>query len=310
MLEPASSLDRRRPFTRAQALAAGIRPGALAGRAFVKLFHGVYAYRTLEITPCVWTEAALLVHPPTAYASHSSAARVYELPIPVLPGEHVTVRCRSDRRRPGTFHHHLAPSDPDVRVIRGIRVSAPEQLFCELAELLGLVDLVVAGDALVRRYNVDPARLMAVADRAPRSARSPARRAAAYVRRDVDSPMETRVRMLLVLAGLPEPQVNVKVRWPDGRVRYRFDLCYPEWKLVIEYDGRQHRDDLDQWDRDIGRRDWMDAEGWSFVPVVARGVYRRPDETIERVCSALARAGATLPRRLSEDWRAHFPVLG
>jgi very-short-patch-repair endonuclease len=122
--------------------------------------------------------------------------------------------------------------------------------------------------------------------------------------------METKLRLLLVLAGLPEPEVNVKVRWPDGRVRYRFDLCYRDLKLVVEYDGQHHRADLDQWDHDIVRRDWMDGEGWSFVPVVARGVYRRPDETLERVRAALVRAGAKgLPKRLSAEWRAHFPVL-
>ncbi len=128
----------------------------------------------------------------------------------------------------------------------------------------------------------------AVARAAPRVRRN-ARRAALHVRSGVDSPMETRLRMLLVLAGLPEPVVNHVIRWEDGRVRYRFDLSWPQWRLVVEYDGRQHRDDLDQWDTDIARRDWMDAKGWSFVPVVARGVHRRPDETLERVRSALVR---------------------
>ena len=35
-----------------------------------------------------------------------------------------------------------------------------------------------------------------------------ARRAARFVRDGVDSAMETRLRMLLVLAGLPAPEVN------------------------------------------------------------------------------------------------------
>ena len=86
------------------------------------------------------------------------------------------------------------------------------------------------------------------------------------------------------------------------------DLCWPEHKVVVEYDGRQHRDDLDQWDTDIARRDWMDAEGWTFVPVVARGVYSRPDETLERVRSALERCGARVPKRLSTEWEAFFAV--
>jgi hypothetical protein len=52
--------------------------------------------------------------------------------------------------------------------------------------------------------------------------------------------METRVRLLIVLAGLPEPKVNMIVRITNGKWRWRFDLCYPEYKLIIEYDGRRH----------------------------------------------------------------------
>ena len=39
-----------------------------------------------------------------------------------------------------------------------------------------------------------------------------ARRAASLAREGVDSPQETRLRLLLVLAGLPEPRVNLIIR--------------------------------------------------------------------------------------------------
>jgi very-short-patch-repair endonuclease len=300
-------LDVRHPFTRASALDAGISDARLESIEFCRVFHGVYVHRSTGVTPLVRVAAALLVHPDTAYASHLSAARVYGLPIPAGAEEHVSVRHRRDRRRTRQFRHHLAPAGPEIRLVHGLRVSAPAQLFCELGELLGLVDLVVAGDALVRWHGATPDALIRAAE-----VRGCTRtiRAARLVRAEVDSPMETKVRLLIVLAGLPEPQVNVKIRWPDGAVRYRFDLAYPEFKVAIEYDGRQHRADLDQWDHDISRRDWMDGAGWALVPVVARGVYRRPDETLERVRVALVRAGCSgLPRRLSEEWRAHFPVI-
>jgi hypothetical protein len=74
--------------------------------------------------------------------------------------------------------------------------------------------------------------------------------------------METRLRMLIVLAGLPEPVVDFKGYWEDGTVRYRFDLSYPDHKIVVEYDGRQHRDDLTQWDHDVERGEWFDDDGW------------------------------------------------
>jgi very-short-patch-repair endonuclease len=306
---PAAQLDLRRPFTRSQALVAGISDGALRGPRFQRLCHGVYVSRGAEVSARTRVEAVLLVHSGSAYASHASAGRIYGLPLPVLPEEHVTVQHRRDRRRAGAVRHHLAAPGAAVRVLHGVRVSTPDRLFVELAEQLDLVDLVVAGDALVRWHRVDPAQLVAAAQGASGRVGRLARRAASLVRRDVDSPTESKLRMLLVLAGLPEPVVNHKVRWPDGEVRFRFDLSYPKIKVLVEYDGRQHRDDLDRWDADLARRDWLDAEGWIVVPVVARGLYRRPDQTLARVRDALARAGVVVPRPESDEWRRYFPVV-
>lgn len=302
-------LDRTRPFTRAQARAAGISDGVLRGPAFQRLEHGVYVCHTVDLTARLRLEALLLVHPPGAYASHASAGRVYGLPLPVLPDEHVTVGHRRDRRRVGSVRHHLAAPGARARILHGVPVSLPVPLFVELAEQLDLVDLVVAGDALVRWHRVTPEQLVAAARVLPGRVGRLARRAAALVRRDVDSPTESRLRMLLVLAGLPEPVVNHRIRWPDGEVRFRFDLSYPGVKVLVEYDGRQHRDDLDRWDADLDRRDWLDAHGWVVVPVVARGLYRRPDETLGRVRDALTRAGMGTSRTSSNEWRRYFPVV-
>lgn len=180
-------------------------------------------------------------------------------------------------------------------------------MFVELAELLHLVDLVVVGDALVRMNLVTPEALREFCAASSAPGVRLARRAAGYVRERVDSPMETRLRMLMVLAGLPEPKIDHRIRWPDGRVRYRFDLSYPDLKILVEYDGRQHRDDLDQWDHDADRKDWLDAHGWLHVPVFSRGIYRDPAKTIRRAEAAIRSRGGRLPRRLSDDWRPYFP---
>lgn len=71
--------------------------------------------------------------------------------------------------------------------------------------------------------------------------------------------MESRLRMLIVLAGLPEPEVNREVLDAHGRLLHRFDLSHPHHKILVEYEARQHREDLDQWDHDTDRRDWLDA---------------------------------------------------
>ena len=48
--------------------------------------------------------------------------------------------------------------------------------------------------------------------------------------------METRLRWTLIEAGLPKPVVQAKLDF--GRA----DLYYPSTRLVIEYDGMNHRD--------------------------------------------------------------------
>lgn len=301
------SIDPRRPFTRADAIAGGVSPSSIKGSNFRRIFRGVYVHASVPAYPLIRVEAALLLHPPGAFASYASAGRVYDVPLPTLPDEHVSVFSDGNRRsRPGIRPHVAAPATP-VATVRGVRVSAAAQMFVELAELLGLVDLVVVGDALVRMRRLTSGELREFSSTSTLKGARAARRAAAYVRAEVDSSMETRLRMLVVLAGLPEPKVNHKIVDGHGRVCYRFDLSYPDLKIVVEYDGRRHREDLDQWDHDTDRRDWFDSEGWLHVPVFSRGIYSDPAKTLRRVEAALRARGAVLPRRLSDDWRPHFP---
>ena len=126
------------------------------------------------------------------------------------------------------------------------------------------------------------------------------------MRAGVDSPMESRLRLLLVLAGLPEPVVNHIEYREDGSWERRFDLAYPEHRLAVEYDGRQHAESQQQWERDVDRREGLDPDGWRLVVVLAKGIYREPERTLERVTAALREVGvrATVA---SDEWRLHFP---
>ena len=112
--------------------------------------------------------------------------------------------------------------------------------------------------------------------------------------------------MLLVLAGLPEPTVDVREMNEDGTWRRRYDLCYPEFKIVIEYDGRQHAEDLEQWNGDLERREELDEEGFRVLIVTAKGIFVEPAKTIERVRRTLIARGCTADLTVDERWREHF----
>jgi hypothetical protein len=74
--------------------------------------------------------------------------------------------------------------------------------FLGLASIgVSLVDLVIAGDNLIKANGLAPQKFVAAAEAYQgRNARR-ARRAASLVRAAVDSPMETRIRLLIVFAG-------------------------------------------------------------------------------------------------------------
>ncbi len=301
-------LDVRRPFTRADAVAAGIDLRMLAGSRFRRIFHGVYISSAVPDDPFVRAAAALCFHPNGAYASHLSAARLYNLPVSGAGLEHVCVLSPEDRRHRKGVLSHLAPAEPSVIKVRGVRVSSALETFVALAEILDLVDVVVVGDAMTRLRLVTPAELVVKASAISGSGAAKARRAASLVRIGVDSPMETRLRLLIVLAGLPEPKVNHTVRDRHGDVVMRFDLSYPSLKLLIEYDGRQHAEDSAQWVRDLERRELLDNDGWKLLVVTAEGIFKDPGLTLSRVRAALKERGATkLPRRLRTEWEIHFP---
>lgn len=307
MADRPAELDPNRPFTRAQGLRSGLTPAQLRGRRFRTLFRGVYVAANVPLTPELWAAAGLLILPEGAFASHTTAARCYRAPLPALPEEHFSVLAPADRRQRQGWRCHVCPR-PDVVLLAGLRLSSPEQTFVELASVLTLVDLVVVGDHLVRTGRTTPRRLVAHCASSTLPGAVAAARGAAYVRSRVDSPMETRVRMLLVLAGLPEPEVNLTIRDVDGTPLRRYDLCWPSVRVIVEYDGRHHVERLEQWEADLERREAIDADRWRLLVVVGAGIYVDPGRTVQRVWQVLReRQLPGLPAAPRDAWRAHFP---
>jgi hypothetical protein len=177
----------------------------------------------------------------------------------------------------------------------------------DLSPGLGLVDLVVLGDSLVKAGAVAPDGLVAAADAWRGHGAKLARRAMRLVRRGVDSPMETRARLLLVLAGLPEPIVDLHLYDDEGVLRARLDMSYARWKVAVEYEGRHHAESSVQWTKDIDRREFLDIELWRLIVVKADGVYGNAERTLKRVEDALRAAGAVGVGITSQEWRRYFP---
>ncbi|HET7689157.1 MAG TPA: hypothetical protein VFK41_02165 [Nocardioidaceae bacterium] len=301
-------LDTRRPFTRSDALAAGFTPAQLRGSRFRRLFHNVYVDATVPDHPLIRAQGALLLQSPSAIASHTTAALVLDLPVRRDALEHVTVPRPSERTQNQGIRCHVGATDSSWEAAGGVRVPTAPMLFAQLACMLSLVDLVVVGDAMVRRRMTTPEALVAFTGELQGKHCRLARQAASFVRSRVDSPMESRLRMLLVLAGLPEPAVNVEVCDELGRPLRRIDLSYPAVRLAVEYDGRHHIERERQWQHDLDRREEFEEDGWRFLVVTSEGIYRDPARTVVRVWTALRGRGADVPVRPGDRWRPHFPI--
>ena len=304
-----SAFDPRKPFTRAEGRAVGITDEMLLTRSFHKVLYDSWVSSHVAITPMLRATAAIRLAPDGSRVSHHTAAEIWGAVVPAEPNVHLTVPTANDRLvRKGIRSHY--PSRPiGLTWKKGLPVSTPEQAFLELASIgVGLVDLVVAADSMVKAGSVTLDRLRTAAENYSGRACRVARRAAGLARDGVDSPMESRLRMLIVLAGLPEPRVNLVVRGIDGEWHRRYDLAYENLHLIIEYDGRQHAETA-QWLTDIHRREQLDRMHWRIIVVTSEGIFREPAETLRRIRSALVECGAVKVRKTFKDeWRLHFPV--
>jgi very-short-patch-repair endonuclease len=92
--------------------------------------------------------------------------------------------------------------------------------------------------------------------------------------------METRLRLLLVLAGLPRPEAQVSIRDDQGRFLGRPDLLYRVEHLAIEYDGGNHRDRLAD---DNRRQNGLIGAGLRVLRFTASDVYGAPDAVVMQV---------------------------
>lgn len=300
-------MDGQQPLRRSEALRSGITLAELLGPHYQRVFHDVYVASGVRLTPIERGRAALHVAPTGTHVSHHTAAQIWAGVARSDSRIHVSVPNGQPRSVRRGIAAHRATAEPDIRTQRGVPISSPAQCFCEIAaDGARLADLVVLGDSMVGSGSTTPHELIAAADRWPGRQQPKTGRAARLVRDGVDSPMESRLRMLIVLAGLPEPDINVIVRHPNGDWKLRFDLCYPALQLVIEYDGDQHLDSKHR-ALDLERREELERLGWRIIVVQKQHFYAQPETVLDRVRQArLDRGASAASCRIRRAWVNHF----
>ncbi|MBO0682571.1 MAG: DUF559 domain-containing protein [Candidatus Dormibacteraeota bacterium] len=152
------------------------------------------------------------------------------------------------------------------------------------------MEAVVAADMALhkRLIRLDELRVYVEKHATERGARQ-VRRVVELAEPRSESAMESRLRMLLVLAGLPRPQAQVSLR-QGLQFLGRPDLYYDEARLCIEYDGNVHRDRLAA---DNQRQNRLVGAGYQLLRYTANDVLGHPDRIVSEVARMIRRGPAT-----------------
>jgi very-short-patch-repair endonuclease len=262
----------------------------LSERWWRRLLPDVHIRADVLLDHNTWCRAALLIAPVGAVLGFRSALGMYcptLMPSAGAAVELIVPRDKTLRRHPGLRVHRMAVCEQDITWWRGFPITTPARTGFDLARGPNLIEAVIGLDALLGQ-GLTTLDEMAVYAKRPLPGRARARRAMALAATGAESPMETRTRLVLVLAGLPPPERQHEVR--DGSFVARFDLAYPEYRLGIEYDGAHHRD-LEVFQRDAVRANRLRLRGWLILRFTANDVLRHPDRVARQVHAGLVSQG-------------------
>ncbi|WP_449277123.1 DUF559 domain-containing protein [Leucobacter sp. GX24907] len=181
----------------------------------------------------------------------------------------------------------------------------------QAASLLNIRELVVAIDhlicprgstlqALVGREELERALLNSRA----RGARL-LRAAMRIARPGAESRMESLVHFELARLGLDDLEMQANLHDQAGRWIGRFDLVCRRRKLIIEYDGEQHRTDRAQYLKDVKRIERAQAAGYRILRLHKEDfVLARLSATRRLLCDFLGAAQRPVPVELDRYFAA------
>jgi very-short-patch-repair endonuclease len=264
---------RGRIFRGSDAIAYGLLSKSdLRSKAWRPLFRDIYADAHLRIshrTRCAVVSRWLI--PPEAAIAGRAAAELYGA-VGTGPNEPVDVIVPAGRRigpMAGLRVHSATLDRADLGRLAGMPVTSPERTCWDVAGWFDVVEAVVVIDSLLAKavVTVEGLREYALQRAGARGWRR-LLRAASLADAGAESPQESRVRVRLVLAGLPRPRTQHVVT-DNGRFIARLDLAWPEYKVAVEYDGLWH-DDPDQFHRDRQRLNRLLGGDWIVLHVTAR----------------------------------------
>jgi hypothetical protein len=230
-----------------------------------------------------------LILPPGAALARETAAWLYGVDARP-PGEHehlpdivcvVPAGARAPIRRRGIRCYQADLANDDVTLTGGVPCTTPLRTCVDLLRYARPFVALAAADSLAGHGLVEVGGLRAEVERwRGQRFTDRARRLAGLVEPATESPGESWLRLRIIDAGFPRPQIQIWVpsKQPGA---YRIDLGYPALRKGIEYDGEAYHEAPEQRAHDeIRRRQLWFEHGWSIMNV-GRGEVLGPSLALE-----------------------------
>jgi hypothetical protein len=210
---------------------------------------------------------------PGQFFTHRTAAELHGLTLPSTASDdllHVGALRPADAPHAEGIRGHRLQYAGEPWQANGLPIPDPIEVFCQMGADLGVEDLVVIADEIMNRSSLDEEAVRTkMIERIGLFRRTGAARlatAARLARRGTRSPAETRVRLVLEAAGLPRPELNGPITDPStGEYLGSPDFVWRAQRVVLEYEGEQHRLDQGQFRYDIVRYEELTAAGWRVL---------------------------------------------
>jgi hypothetical protein len=277
----------RGPFTLADAARCGISRDQLTGKTWRRVGPALYCWVGWAVDSLAILRAVAASRPPAAVFSGRTAAWLHGLDLPPCDPIEVTIpdlSVTSSWR--GTTIRRRQLSGAEVVRVKGLPATSALRTVVDLGRDLPLMEAVAAVDMAMHGGLTDRDALQSYVRAHPRGfGAARLSRVAGLADPAAESPMESRLRVLVLQARLPHPESQASLYAEDGRFLARVDLFYRPQRLAIEYDGATHRDRLVE---DNRRQNAVLSAGFQMLRFTSADVLGRPDMVISQVRTALA----------------------
>ena len=280
------------PFLGSEALAAKALPERAVRAIYEPVYPGVYIPFGIEPTASQRAHAAWLWSRRRAVCAGNSAAALLgaKWVSPAVDAELV----HDNRKPPPRIVVHTDRLEShEILAVDGIAVTTPARTAFDIGRrTTSRLQAVQRLDALMNATDVKITAVESViSEHAGARGLGRLRRVLPLADGGAESPQETRTRLVLIDAGLPKPQTQIRVFDEYGDFVARIDMGYEDLRIGIEYDGPQHWTDPQQRDRDIDRYSALLDLGWVIIRVSSELLRYRQGTFIARVVAAMQAAG-------------------